>query len=79
VDPKDIPFQSKEIEALKLTEFVDFIVQQEIFTEPEEQAVIDESLEKSFSKAKCIQQIESLGIYVIEHDLLVEVLSAYDY
>lgn len=47
VDPKDIPFQSREIEALKLTEFVDFVVQQEIFTEPEEQAVIDESLEKS--------------------------------
>ena len=79
VDPKDIPFQSKEIEALKLTEFVDFVVQQEIFTEPEEQAVIDESLEKSLSKAKCIQQIESLGINVIEHDLLVEVLSTFDY
>jgi hypothetical protein len=47
VDPKDIPFQSREIEALKLTEFIEFVVQQEIFTEPEEQAVIDESLEKS--------------------------------
>jgi len=47
VDPKDIPFQSREIEALKLTELIDFVVQQEIFTEPEEQAVIDESLEKS--------------------------------
>jgi hypothetical protein len=55
VDPKDIPFQSREIEALKLSEFADFVVQQEIFTEPEEQAVIDESLEKSLSKAKCIQ------------------------
>lgn len=54
-------------------------MQQEIFTEPEEQAFIDESLEKSLSKAKCIQQVESLGINIIEHDLLVEVLSAYNY
>ena len=54
-------------------------MQQEIFTEPEDQAVIDESLEKSLSQAKCIQQIKSLGINVIEHDLLVEILSAYDY
>jgi len=79
VDPRDIAFQTKEIEALKLTEFVDFVRQQSIFSDPEQEAVIDEDIEKSFNKAKCLHDVESLRIKVVDHDALVDILSTWGY
>ena len=70
---------SKEIEALKLSELVDFVKQQSIFTDPEQEALIDEDIEKSLKKTKCLHEVEALSIKVIDLEELVELLSAWGY